>query len=373
MQATNNTNASATLNGYSLTAAAPLSGDGTPSSAPLAAPGSKPQASKLGPQVGRRLLGVPTLSTPSSWGQLRSGRQQQLVLSSLSPGYAKKLQLAGLPAVVSQHTQHGQRVQQMLSRTEQALAAAAVKLADCAIAAPQHAQQMLSRTVEALKAAVFKLRGCAVVAPQQLLSSAIQAVEAACSNLADCAVVAPQHAQQLVSRTKHALKTAVPKHAGRVAALCKAAHNQGAQILGSVGSALHRRALATGTPDSVDVEVTVNVPNGQSGSATQARIEGPSFAPALQQSLSNAGTLVSMHATFCVFCVAKQMFIPVMNARLQDLTMIKQGCSFVTVQSSSCCRSSTVLQKYQSAGPSMHPRVISLPFISYHAKEYYKG
>ena len=353
MQATNNTNASATLNGYSLTAAAPLPGDGTPSLAPLAAPGSKPQASKLGPRVGRRLLGVPTLSTPSSWGQLRSGRQQQLVPSSLSPGNAKKLQLAGLPAVVSQHTQHAQRVQQMLSRTKQALAAAAVKLADCAIAAPQHAQraqqhaqQMLSRTVEALKAAV--------------------------SNLADVAVVAPQHAQQLLSRTKHALKAAVPRHAGRIAALCNAVHNQGTQILGSFGSALHRRALATGTSDSVDVEVTVNVPSGQAGSATQARIEGPSFAPALQQSLSNAGTLVSRHATFCVFCVTKQTFIPVTKVRLQDLTIIKQGCSFVTVQSSSCCRSSTVLQKYQSAGPSMHPRVMSLLFISHHAKGYYK-
>ena len=50
-----------------------------------------------------------------------------------------------------------------------------------------------------------------------------------------------------------------------------------------------RRSLASSDEDGVDVEVTVNVPTGQNGSATQASIEGPDFAPALQQSLSSEG------------------------------------------------------------------------------------
>ena len=276
-QASNSTSTSATLNSYSLTAAAPSPGVDPPSSAPLAALGSKPQASKLGTPMARRLLGVPTLSTPPDWGRLGSGRQQQLVVTSLSPSNATKLQLAGLSMVLTQYTQHAQR---MLSRTQQALEAAVAKLADCVFAAPQHAQraqqharQLLSRTAQALKAAVLKL--------------------------ADCAAAAPQHAQQLLSRAKHAVKAAVSKHTDRVAALCSSAHHQGAELLGRFGGAMHRRALAAGTPASVDLEVTVNVPSGQSGSATQARIEGPSFAPALQQSLSNAGMLVLRHAIFC--------------------------------------------------------------------------
>ena len=254
-----------------------------PSSAPMAALGSKPQASKLGTFMGRRLLGVPTLSTPPSWGQLGSGRQQQLVLTSLSPSNATKLQLAGLPMVLSQHTQHAQR---MLSRTQQALEAALVKLADCAIAAPQHAQRAQQHA-------------------QQLLNRITEPVKAAASKLADCSAVAlqhaqrAQHAQQLLSSTSQAVKAAVSQLADRVAALRNSAHHQAVQILGSFGGSRHRRALAAGTPDSVDVEVTVNVPSGQSGSAIQARIAGPSFAPALQQSLSNAGMLILRHAIFC--------------------------------------------------------------------------
>ena len=332
MQATNNTNTSATLNGYSITAAAPLSGDDPHSSAPLAAPGSKPEASKLAPLVGRRLLGVPTLGNPHRSGQLGSGRQQQLVLNGFSPGNADRSQLAGLP---TQHTQHAQRVQQMLSRMRQALEAAVVKLADYAIAAPQHAQQLLSRTTEAVKAAVSKLTHCSVVVPQhaqQLLSSTIQAVKAAVSNL-DCGAAAPQHAQQLLSRTKPAAKAAVSKHADHVAALYNSAHHQSARFLGRFGTSLHQRVLAAGTPNSVDVEVTVNVPSGQSGSATQARIEGPGFAPALQQSLSNAGMLALRHEIFCFPGWQRRCPLP---ARQPDSPEMNRNNSIVCMQSGTC-------------------------------------
>ena len=50
-----------------------------------------------------------------------------------------------------------------------------------------------------------------------------------------------------------------------------------------------KRILASSDDDGVDIDVTVDVPSGQDGSAAQNSIEGPSFAPALQQSLSNQG------------------------------------------------------------------------------------
>ena len=250
------------------------------------APGSKLQAGKIGTPVGRRLLRVPTLSSSHSGSQLRPGWQHQLVLDSQSPDKTTQLQLPRMLAMVSQRAQHAQ---QLLSRTRQALKAAIVKLADCATTAsqhaPQHAKQLLSRSTQVWKAAV--------------------------SSLVDfAAAAAPQRAQQLLSRTKHAVTAAVAKHADHVAAVCNSAHHQGAQLLGSFGDALHRRALAAGTPDSVDVEVTVNVPSGQAGSATQDRIEGPSFGPALQQSLSNAGML-SLRSS--VFGVRKQMSCPYLS------------------------------------------------------------
>ena len=195
-----------------------------------------------------------------------------------------------------------QYAQQLLSRTRQALDAAVSKIADCAVAAaPQHAQQLLSKTRQAVDAAVSKLADCAVAAPQraqQLLSRTRQAVSAAVSKLADCVAAAPQHAQQLLSMTRQAVNAAISKHAGHAAAVHALLHHQAAQLLDDLGRAVHRRAMAANTPESVEVEVTVNVPSGQSQSATQARIEGPSFAPALQQSLSNAGMMVHRHAFF---------------------------------------------------------------------------
>lgn len=276
MQATNSTNTSATLNGYSLTAVSPTPGVDPPISAPSVALGPQPQANRAGPLVGRRLLGGPHPGV-----HLGSGWQQQLGLSSFSPDSTTKLSLRGLLAVLSQHAQraqHAQHAQQLLSKTKQALDAAVVKLAGCAVSAAQHAQRAPQHA-------------------QQLLSWTTQALNAAVSKLADCAAAAPQHAQQLLSRTRQAVNAAVSKHAGHAAAVHALLHHQAAQLLDSLGRAVHRRAMAASTPDSVEVDVTVNVPSGQSQSATQARIEGPSFAPALQQSLSNAGMMVQRHAS----------------------------------------------------------------------------
>ena len=228
--------------------------------------------------------------------------------------------------MLSKGAHHAQRAQQLLSRTRQVLKAAIVKLADCAIVvsqhaerAPQHAQQLLRRITQALKAAISKIADCAIAAAQHARGA--------------------QHAQQLLSRTKHAVKAAVAKHAAHVAALCNSVHQQGTQLVGSFGGALHRRALAAGTPDSVDVEVTVNVPNGQSGSATQARIEGPSFGPALQQSLSNAGMLLPRHATL-FFGVTKQISDYCQESksvRVSDKPEIRGNNGIVCMQSGSSC------------------------------------
>lgn len=257
MQATNSTDASATLNGYSLTAAAPSLGPDPPSSAPLAARGSRPQAGRDGTSVGRRLLQAPTLAAPQKEGQVRFGQQQQLTWGSSTPSYAIGVQLQRLLVVLSQHAQ------QLLSRTKQASKSAAAKLVDYGAQHAQHmqhAQQRLSKTRQALQAPLVKL--------------------------ADCAAAMSQHAQQVLSEARQASKAAVAKLASWAAAVPR---RQAAHLLANLAGATHRRVLASDAGDSVDVEVTVNVPSSQSGRATQARIEGPAFAPALQQSLSDAG------------------------------------------------------------------------------------
>lgn len=64
------------------------------------------------------------------------------------------------------------------------------------------------------------------------------------------------------------------------------------------------RMLASDTDSGVDIEVTVNVPTGQNASETS--IEGPDFAPALQQSLSNEGT-PHWHDKFVVKSIVQQL------------------------------------------------------------------
>ncbi len=59
---------------------------------------------------------------------------------------------------------------------------------------------------------------------------------------------------------------------------------------GRLGGRENWRMLASSDDDGVDIDVTVDMPSGQDGSAAEDSIEGPSFAPALQQSLSNQGT-----------------------------------------------------------------------------------
>ena len=59
-----------------------------------------------------------------------------------------------------------------------------------------------------------------------------------------------------------------------------------------------QRALADS--QGVDLVVTVNVPAGQNSSEATSSIEGPAFAPSLQQSLVNAGVLSSACQHLCV-------------------------------------------------------------------------
>lgn len=65
------------------------------------------------------------------------------------------------------------------------------------------------------------------------------------------------------------------------------------------------RMLASDADSGVDIEVTVNVPTGQNGSETS--IEGPDFAPALQQSLSNEGT-PHWHDSLVVKSIVQQLW-----------------------------------------------------------------
>ena len=75
-------------------------------------------------------------------------------------------------------------------------------------------------------------------------------------------------------RVKGAMQASVAKASGRT---------------GRLGGRENWRMLASSDDNGVDIDVTVDVPSGQDGSAAQNSIEGPSFAPALQQSLSNQG------------------------------------------------------------------------------------
>lgn len=293
MQATNSSNTSATLNGYTLTAAAPSLGPNATGSSPVTAQGSKPQPGRAGNSVGRRLLNFPALTAPHNETQVWFERQQQLSPGSSACGSVTRVQR--LPTVLSQHAQ------QLLSRAKQACGSAAAQLAECAAPALQHAQraqQLLSSVRQTFTFAAAKLASCAGPVPQhaqhsehaqhaqQLLSRTRQVSRAMVGKLAGCAAALSQHAQQSLSNTRQALKAAVAKLAGCTAAVSQ---HQAAQLLGRLTGVIQRRVLATDANGSVDLEVTVNVPSGQSGSATQASIEAPGFAPALQQSLSDAG------------------------------------------------------------------------------------
>lgn len=98
-----------------------------------------------------------------------------------------------------------------------------------------------------------------------------------------------QHAQQLLISRTEALKSAVLKLADSIAAVIAAVRDKPDETAMGLSGARQRRALAAGSDNGVDVDLTLNVPAGQAGSAVQSNIEGPSFGPALQQSLSNAG------------------------------------------------------------------------------------
>ncbi len=75
----------------------------------------------------------------------------------------------------------------------------------------------------------------------------------------------------------------------RIKGVMQASVAKASDRTGRLGGREDWRILASSDDDGVDIDVTVDVPSGQDGSAAQNSIEGPSFAPALQQSLSNQG------------------------------------------------------------------------------------
>ncbi len=75
----------------------------------------------------------------------------------------------------------------------------------------------------------------------------------------------------------------------RVKGVMQASVAKASDRTGRHGGRENWRILASSDDNGVDIDVTVDVPSGQDGPAAQNSIEGPSFAPALQQSLSNQG------------------------------------------------------------------------------------
>jgi len=75
----------------------------------------------------------------------------------------------------------------------------------------------------------------------------------------------------------------------RVKGVMQASVAKASDRTGRLGGRGKWRILASSDDNGVDIDVTVDVPSGQDGPAAQNSIEGPGFAPALQQSLSNQG------------------------------------------------------------------------------------
>ncbi|KAL0019157.1 hypothetical protein WJX79_001466 [Trebouxia sp. C0005] len=75
----------------------------------------------------------------------------------------------------------------------------------------------------------------------------------------------------------------------RVKDVVQASFTKASDKTGRLGGRENWRILASSNDSGVDIDVTVDVPSGQDGAAAQNSIEGPGFAPALQQSLSDQG------------------------------------------------------------------------------------
>ena len=134
-----------------------------------------------------------------------------------------------------------------------------------------------------------------------------------------------QHAQRTVSKAFLAAKFVPAWLMECLQTALHAVHSSATKTLNRVWVA--RRVLAAGsdvagTDSGVDLDVTVNVPSGQSGSAAQSSIEGPAFGPALQQRLSDAGVLYCSTYTACS-CSKRDpdMYIEMLSAKYALLQM----------------------------------------------------
>lgn len=87
------------------------------------------------------------------------------------------------------------------------------------------------------------------------------------------------------------------------------------------------RILASSDDNGVDIDVTVDVPSGQDGPAAQNSIEGPSFAPTLQQSLSNQGAK-HQHSAEIALC----MSLPCCTQQAICLQGTHQACNATVTQ-----------------------------------------
>ncbi|KAL0024177.1 hypothetical protein WJX77_004480 [Trebouxia sp. C0004] len=75
----------------------------------------------------------------------------------------------------------------------------------------------------------------------------------------------------------------------RIKGVMQASVAEASDRAGRLGGRGNWRMLASSDDNGVDIDVTVDVPSGQDGPAAQNSIEGPGFAPALQQSLNSQG------------------------------------------------------------------------------------
>ena len=77
----------------------------------------------------------------------------------------------------------------------------------------------------------------------------------------------------------------------------------------------------------VDLVVTVTVPAGQNSSATTSSIEGPSFAPNLQQSLSSQGVIQCIHVRHCTCYNSVYKAVAKLHAAtLKEVTCMLRSC-----------------------------------------------
>ena len=310
MQATNGTNGSVTLNGYTITAGA----------SPASSPDKAPDTDMLMTHSNRGLLGLTEQHTPDELPHVVSEPQSNTALLGLIEqhkpdelhhlvsephsnrellGLTEQHTAEKLPKMVSEPTGHRQRLVIWTSNGGWCLRGA-IK------AEWTQLHHMLGIMAQKLDSVVQWLKNCDVLHRSfedrlyVLQSWGQQTLDVSFNNTQQDQVAHVFRASQeflckahakLVARGFVATYNRSTVYAKVVAIKQKLVHQMHSKLaqLPVRVHGLQWRMLAADS--GVDIDVTVNVPAGQNASAAQNSIQGPGFAPALQQSLSAQGRL----------------------------------------------------------------------------------